>query len=211
MPFSKTIIREGRLSRDLKKILEKAEGQPLTVGQLRQILKGRGFALLIILFALPFTVPISIPGLSTPFGLAIAFLGFRMALGKRPWLPQRVQRAYISYATLEKIVSRAIRVATFLEKMVKPRLRWMRYLGLARIIGIVIAFNGLMLCLPLPVPFTNTIPALAIILLTLGRVERDGIFTLAGFFVTLLGIGYIIFWVNLGKLGWEELVKYWPF
>ncbi|MEZ5405082.1 MAG: exopolysaccharide biosynthesis protein [Verrucomicrobiia bacterium] len=211
MSLSEAVIKEGRLSRDLKKILEKAAGQSLTVGQLRQILKGRGFALLIILFALPFTMPISIPGLSTPFGLAIAFLGFRMALGKRPWLPQRVQRAHISYATLEKIVSKAIRVATFLEKMVKPRLRWMRYLGLARIIGIVIALNGFILCLPLPVPFTNTIPALAIILLTLGRVERDGIFTLAGFFVTLLGIGYIIFWVNLGKLGWEELVKYWPF
>jgi hypothetical protein len=209
--LSTTGVREGRLSRDLKKILDKAELQSLTVGQLRQTLKGRGFALLIILFALPFTIPVPLPGLSTPFGLAIAFLGFRMALGKRPWLPQRIQRAQISYATLEKIVRKAIRVAAFLEKVVKPRLRWMRHRGLAKIIGLVIALNGLMLCLPLPVPLTNSIPAISTILLTLGRIERDGVFTLAGFFVSLLGIGYIMFWINLGKMGWEGLTQYWPF
>ena len=210
--FSKVVTREGRLSRDLKKILEKkSEATFLTVGQLRQVLKGRGFALLIILFALPFLLPIPLPGLSTPFGLAIAFLGFRMALGKRPWFPERIQRARISYSTLHKVVSGAIRIAVFLEKVIKPRLSWMRHRGLARLIGFIIMVNGLLLCLPLPFPLTNSIPALAVILLTLGRIERDGIFTLAGSMVSLIGICYIIFWLRLGKAGLESLARFWPF
>ena len=210
--FSKVVTREGRLSRDLKKILEKKpESSFLTVAQLRQVLKGRGFALLIILFALPFLLPVPLPGLSTPFGFAIAFLGFRMALGKRPWFPERIQQAKISYHVLEKIVTKAVRVALFLEKVIKPRLSWMRHRGLARLIGFIIMVNGLILCLPLPFPLTNSIPALAVILLTLGRIERDGIFTLAGSFVSLIGIGYIIFWLKLGKVGLESLAQFWPF
>lgn len=210
--FSKVVTREGKLSRDLKKILEKkTEATYLTVGQLRKVLKGRGFALLIILFALPFLLPLPLPGLSTPFGLAIAFLGFRMALGKRPWFPERIQHIKIYYSTLEKIVAKAIRVAIFLEKVIKPRLSWMRHRGLARLIGFVIMVNGLLLCLPLPFPLTNSIPALAIILLTLGRIERDGVFTLAGGFVSLLGAGYIMFWLQLGKAGLESLAKFWHF
>ena len=156
--YSKRVTREGRLSRDLKKILEKkSEASFLTVGQLRQVLKGRGFALLIILFALPFLLPIPLPGLSTPFGLAIAFLGFRMALGKRPWFPERIQHIKISYSILEKIIAKAVRVAVSLEKVIKPRLSWMRHRGLARLIGFVIMINGSLLCLPLPYPLTRCV------------------------------------------------------
>lgn len=46
--------------------------------------------------------------------------------------------------------------------------------------GAFIMVSGLLLLLPVPVPFTNTLPALTVILLAAGAMERDGVFFLAG-------------------------------
>ena len=59
-----------QLSTDLGILHARIEGRSLTLAELKQSLKGRGSALLLILLALPFCF-IAIPGLSTPFGIAI--------------------------------------------------------------------------------------------------------------------------------------------
>jgi hypothetical protein len=38
--------------------------------------------------AFPFCTPIPLPGFSLPFGLVIAIIGLRLALGQKPWLPR---------------------------------------------------------------------------------------------------------------------------
>jgi hypothetical protein len=45
-------------------------------------------------------------------------------------------------------------------------------------LGIVIPVLGLML--PLPIPFSNSIPALAVVLLAIGMLEKDGLCVLLG-------------------------------
>src|SRR4051812_315439 len=47
-----------RLSNDLKDLLVQARGRSLSLGELEEILQGRGFALFILLLALPFSFPI---------------------------------------------------------------------------------------------------------------------------------------------------------
>jgi hypothetical protein len=36
--------------------------------------------------------------------------------------------------------------------------------------------SGLLMLLPLPIPLTNTLPALTVVLLAAGAIERDGLF-----------------------------------
>jgi hypothetical protein len=62
----------------------------LSLFEIMGILSGKGRTLLLILLSLPFCQPIQIPGMSTPFGLMIAFIGFRMSFGKNAWLPKKV-------------------------------------------------------------------------------------------------------------------------
>ena len=53
-----------------------------------------------------------------------------------------------------------------------------------------------MLLLPLPIPLTNSFPALTVVLLAAGAMERDGLFFLAGcamFTVTLAYFGLLAF------------------
>jgi hypothetical protein len=77
----------SRLSAELEALRARTQGQSLTLGELHRALDARGPALLLLLLALPFCV-IAIPGLSTPFGLAIGLIGACLALGREPRLPR---------------------------------------------------------------------------------------------------------------------------
>ena len=167
-----------RLSSDLRDLLREANGRALTLGELETILQGRGFALFILLLSLPSLFPISIPGLSIPFGIVVMLLGLRVATGQKPSLPRLILRYEVKYATLEAMVNFGLKLCAYMEKVVRPRMHFLqRWPGMVNLIGVGIASGGLQLLLPLPplIPFSNFIPALSVVLLTAGLSERDGL------------------------------------
>jgi len=177
-----------RLSEDLRELLRETGGRAITLGELERILQGRGFGLFLLLLALPFTFPIAIPGLSVPFGLVIMLIGLRIAMGRKPGLPTFILRREIKYAVLEKIISVGLKFVTKLEKLARPRMHFLqRWPGMINLSGLGIASGGLLLSLPLPplIPFSNTIPAFAVLFLTAGLTERDGLFVLIGHFINI--------------------------
>jgi len=136
--------------------------------------------MLLILLALPFCF-IAIPGLSTPFGIAICLIGACLVIGREPWLPSFIMHRRLSTTRLAQILTGAVKVARQLEKFVRPRLAFLHAgPGMLRLIGLGIVIAGLGLMLPLPVPFSNSIPALAVVLLAIGMLEKDGLCVLLG-------------------------------
>jgi hypothetical protein len=93
---TKTHSLPSRLSTDLEALHARMKDQSLTLGELKQALKGRGSAMLLVLLALPFCF-IAIPGLSTPFGTAIC-LNWRMHGGWTRTLAARLHSAPASFA-----------------------------------------------------------------------------------------------------------------
>ena len=78
------------------------------------------------------------------------------------------------------------------------------------LIGIGIASGGLQLCLPLPplIPFSNFIPALSIVLLTAGLMERDGLVVLIGYVVNIAAwIYFVVMFTAAGK-SVEWIIQY---
>ncbi|MFZ0710673.1 MAG: exopolysaccharide biosynthesis protein, partial [Terrimicrobiaceae bacterium] len=56
----------------------------------------------------------------------------------------------------------------------------------------IILICGGLLLLPLPLPFSNALPALTVVLLAAGMLEKDGYFVIAGllmFVITLIFFG----------------------
>jgi hypothetical protein len=191
-----------RLSVGLRHLLAHAAGRGLTLGELEEVLQGRGFALFILLLSLPFCAPIAIPGLSIPFGVVITFLGLRIFFGRKPRLPGFILRKELKFATLEKIVNLGLAVCTRMEKITRPRMHFVRtWPGMINLIGLGLASGGLQLLLPLPplIPLSNTIPAVSVVLLTAGLVERDGVFVLAGYIVNLAA--WLYFALMFGVIG----------
>lgn len=177
-----------KLSDEFSEVLRDAAGRSVSLGELETKLQGRGFALFILIVSIPLCFPVSIPGLSVPFGVVIMLLGLRLAMGRKPKLPGFILGREIKYTTLERIVGLGVKVCRMLEKAARPRMHFMRHSKLAvNLIGVGLASGGMQLLLPLPplIPFSNTIPAVSVVLLTAGMIERDGVFVLLGYVVNV--------------------------
>jgi len=121
----------------------------MTVEELQTALKGRGVAMLLLLLSLPFCV-VPVPGLSTPFGIAVLLMGIRIAFGQKPWLPKFIRQRSISPSRLVKVLAGGIRFARTMEKVVKPRMQFLhRWPGAMNLIGVGIASGGLLLAVGL--------------------------------------------------------------
>ncbi len=172
-------------------LLREFEVETVTLREVIALLHGRGFVLLLMLLALPFTTPVPLPGLSTPFGLIIALIGVRLVFGEKPWLPARLLDTRLPPRVFAKVFELTRRIVLAFERLLRPRLLWVT--GTPRrdqLHAVPIVVCALMLLLPLPIPFSNTIPAWAILFTAAGMLERDGVFILTGYVATRLGVAF---------------------
>ncbi len=180
-----------RLSEDLTSILEIISEHPIRIRELIAVMKGRAYNLLLILLALPFCLPIPLPGLSTVLGSVIALIGLRLSLRKPPMLPERMLDTQLSPKMMIRVLTAARRVATSFEYLLRPRWSFLvEWPVLHQINGAMICISGILLLLPLPIPFSNLLPAITIISLAAAMMERDGYFVVLG---TIAFLGNIVF------------------
>jgi hypothetical protein len=200
-----------RLSDDLRMVLEASNGGSMKVRGIIESLRGRGLQMVVILLCLPFLTPVMIPGISIPFGIAIAVCGIRIAFGHKPWLPNAILDRTISHTALERMVRYGCAFYGKIERVIRPRWSFL-FEGpvMVAVTGTAIAVAGILLSLPIPPPFplTNTIPGVAIILLSLGLLERDGLLILLGHLLTLVAIAYVFVIFSLGRAGVEHLWRW---
>jgi len=191
-----------RLSEELEDVLRLAAREGLTARVLVDHLSTRGHALLGFFLALPFLQPVPLPGVSTPFGAAVVLLGVFMALGRPPWLPQRWLDRELPSKQVVRIVRGGQRILQRTERFIKPRGLWFHRHRWARpIAGVILAMSGAMLALPLPIPFTNTLPALVIATTAVGMLEEDAVLTILGEVLFLLVLTVFSSFVLLPLLG----------
>ena len=165
----------SRLSDELRRLIETFAERSVTLREVMAVLRGRGYTLLLILLALPFCTPIPLPGLSTPFGLVIAVIGFRLSLRQAPWLPARLLDTALPPRFFARLLSAGRWVIRLLEWGLRPRRVALVERGaLHHVYGVMVLVSGLLLLLPLPVPFSNSLPALVVILTAAALMERDG-------------------------------------
>src|SRR5678815_1259768 len=151
------------------------------------LLHGRGYVLLVMLLALPFCTPVPLPGLSTPFGLIITIIGVRLALGAKPWLPVRLLDTRLPPKVFARVFALTRKIILGFERLLRPRLLWVTASGrLEQMHAIPLVICALMLLLPLPIPFSNVVPAWGILLIAGGLLERDGQFIIAGYVASLI-------------------------
>ena len=195
-----------RLSEELESLLTLEPGRPLALRRIVEHLHFRGLPALIVLLCVPFLFPVSIPGLSIPFGLAIALCGLRLGIGHGLWMPEFLLRREVSPELLRKLVGGAAAFYRRVEKLVRPRMHFLqRWPGMLNLLGFMIMAGGIMLGLPIPIPLTNTLPAIAVALMALGMMERDGVVILLGYFFALLAVLYLVLIALVGLAGMKQL------
>lgn len=172
-----------RFSRDIEKLLQQLAEKPLTVSDIIAETSERGFSLVIGLLVLPFLFPMP-PGFTTVLGAGSLLLGLQMALGRRtPWLPKKIARFRFPHKFVLLLLNNLKRGTGWIEKIAKPRWKKLaQHPYTWRFTGLCIAW--LTVLLMLPIPFTNPIPTIAILLLVIATMESDGLLICLSYFFT---------------------------
>lgn len=173
-----------RLSAILPRLAEGSE-ERLTLAELLGRMKDRAHLALLVLFALPNTLP-SIPGTSAITGIPLVYLSLQLAVGRAPWLPGFVSRRSISREALAGVLERAQPWLERGERLLHPRLQHLTGARMERVVGMLMVVMSIAVLLP--IPFGNMLPSLVIIFLSLGLMEEDGAWVMGGFVTMVAGI-----------------------
>lgn len=178
----------------LQEEAQKSEGQGgLTLRRVVDILGDECHAVLLLFISLPYMIPIPLPGLSTPGGILICIVAMMLYLHRPAWIPKRYENLHISAKTVLKVSELAEKIWRKFSHLVKERWTFFYDMPFFRALNLgVFAVNALLLALPLPIPFTNSVPGIAVVLCALGHVEKDGVFILLSYFWSLVVAGFFI-------------------
>lgn len=195
-----------RFSETLRAIESRAEHGPVTLGELRDLCGNQGHGFLAIFLVLPFLQPIPLPGLSSAIGVLLVILGVFVALRRPPWIPSRFARAELKPDAVLRICSSLEKLLSALEHVVRPRQPWLfshRWFRLTN--GVLWMVHAFLFALPLPIPFSNAMPALVVLLLALGILEEDLRVIVIAYAAALVTLLFFASLVALPALGWQVL------
>jgi hypothetical protein len=183
---------DRKLSATLVDVAERLPPGSASLRDLIALSGEQGLLLLCALLTLPFLLPVSVPGVSTVFGAAIILIGVGVTLNRVPWLPRRILDRPLPTAQIKSVFGRGARIVGRFEHLIRPR--WpvlTRGATVNGLHGMALILAGVLLIAPLGlIPFSNTVPGFAILFLSLGMLQRDGAFIVAGYVMNLATIAY---------------------
>lgn len=178
-----------RLSQVFAELAQQADG-PVSLRTIRDALGDRGFAGLLVFFALINMIPLPPPA-SAFLGLPLIIISAQMAYGgERAWLPEFIMGRSISPEQFRRVMDWTMPRLIRLERVIKPRYWpfWRRHGD--RFVGVVTLFLGIIVTLP--IPLGNWLPACATALMGIAVSERDGVLLAAGAVLGVAALGVIV-------------------
>lgn len=205
---------DASLREQLSGMIERLPEGNLPLGGLLDQFGDEGLLLLTVFLTLIFLIPVSIPGVSTAFGAAILLVGLSRLRNKPLWLPRKLRAREVSTTRLRPALERGLTWVRRMEAVSRPhrlpRLAGGGAIGVFNNLVFILAAMLLMAPFGL-VPFSNTLPALALLLFAVGFIQRDGGAVLLGHFASLATLIYFGVLVGGGSLMVREMIsRYWP-
>ncbi|HEX2414830.1 MAG TPA: exopolysaccharide biosynthesis protein [Thermoleophilaceae bacterium] len=177
---------QGALSRELETWLD-GPGEK-TLGALIDVFDRRSFAIVFVLLMGVPALPLPTGGATHVFELITVLLALQLVAGRdRIWLPQRWRRREV--ATDGRFVTTLIKVIRRLERLSRPRLRFVFGRRLSNVLfGLVVASLSVAAFLAPPFTGLDTLPALGVVLVSLGVLLEDFLLVAVGLLVGAVGV-----------------------
>ena len=179
---------KATLTAMLRSLADDERRERVAIGDLLDALGDRALAALLFVFALPNVLPMP-PGTSAILGAPLLFLAAQMAFNMRAWLPSFIARRSMARSDFSTMVRRVTPWLSRAERLMKPRLTPLAIGAMESVVGAVCLLMAMAVFLP--IPMGNMLPALAICLLAMGILERDGLWVLAGL-ASAVGAGALV-------------------
>ncbi|TLS53999.1 exopolysaccharide biosynthesis protein [Paenibacillus antri] len=181
----------------------------LRVGELLEALRDKGPFFILMVLSVPFLQPIALPGVSTPFGFVLALLAIGILIGQDLPMPGWIRRYALPQRGVSLLFRGAVALFRRLERWSKPR----RMPALTASDGalkghaLLMLVSSVLLMLPLPIPFSNSLPAYVVAFVALGYLLRDGALFLLAYVFALLTGAYFALIAVVGIEGLQLLTR----
>ena len=180
---------------------------PRTIGGLVDTFEEKSFAtLFVLLLALP-ALPLPTGGVTHVFEAIAVLLALELIIGRRTiWLPERLRRRELGVAMQKRFREALLKRFRWLERHSRPR-----YTFLLTHPPSLVAYGAVVLVLSLTAflapPFTglDTLPALGVVVISVGVLLDDALLVLAGLLVGAVGLVLVLALGSVAYRGASEL------
>jgi hypothetical protein len=169
-----------------------------TFGSLIALFEEKSFAVLFVLLMGVPALPLPTGGATHVFEIISVLLALQLIAGREAiWIPERWRDRELAGKGQQKFISGLMKTIRWLERFSKPRFRFLFDHRVTNIVFGLLVIGGCVGAFFAP-PFTglDTLPALGVVLISLGVLLEDILFVIAGLAV---GIAGVILELVLGK------------
>ncbi len=160
----------------------------------------RAGGILLAVIAIPAIIPVPGVPLGAVFGTVLTIIACRMAgPGAKSGPPQWLGRFRLKASLIALLARRGPALLRRVEHRLRPRAGLLVARPLTRFLVLVMALMGVLIALP--IPFGNTLPGFAVILMGLGLAIGDGLAVLGALVLAAVATGVSI------ALGWAALAS----
>lgn len=198
------------LGNQMEDIIQNLPEDKFKLSEITDRFGAQGLLLMSALLTLVFLIPVSIPGVSTVFGAAILLVGISRLFNRPMWLPQKVRERPLPADKLRPALMRGLTWVRRLEKV--SRAHRLAALADGRVADIfnnlVFILAALLLMAPFGfIPFSNTVPGIALLFYAIGLLQRDGVAILFGHLANIAAIVYFGVLIGGGGFAVKELME----
>ena len=185
---------EQRITEILEAFVSEPHGDELTLAEIVTRLGDRAFGLAILLFALPNTIPVGIPGISSICAVPIMLFAIQLMLGKqRLWMPRWLASRSVPAAAFNNMIRASLPRLKKIEHYIKPRMDVFTTDMFEKKVGLMVFILAAIIFLP--IPLGNFIPAICMCIMAMGLLNKDGGFVIVGIvagILTTIGMSFVI-------------------
>lgn len=163
------------------------ESDTIKIGELVDSLEGKSFDLAILVIALPMIIPMP-PGIPMFAGMLMAVLSFQaLKESSRAWTPNFIARKTIGKTGALVAIDKADKWLNWVLRLLKNRYPSFLDAPFKQLTYVMVLVLGFIMILPIPF-IGNPVPALACVLLMLGRLNHDGLVILVALIFSILAL-----------------------
>lgn len=190
----------AKLSVELERyFFEEERASDVKLADILSLAGERIFGFLFIILALPSALPVPAPGYSVPFGILMLILAIQLIAGYEAlWFPEKIMKGSIKLETVQKFLEKGLPWLKKIEALTHPRMTYVCTSLPGRVvIGAAIALMSIFMIIP--IPGTNTLPAIGIFITAFGLQENDGFISLVGLIICIIAGTMSTLIIFLGK------------
>lgn len=180
----------------IEDVVNKSSADRIPVRDLVDAMQAIGFGLVMMIFAFGIIIPLP-PPFPSIIAMPLIVFSLQMIAGyTAPKLPKRFEKISVKRSVVAMLVQKSAPYIRKVEHILRPRLGFVTTPRAERVIGVfALIFSSFIV---LPMPLSNFIPGLGILIISFGLLGKDGLVVICGIIVGLMGIAISTTAVLLG-------------